>query len=93
MRICKVYDADYPWDIRVEKITDSLIQHGHEVHLVCRNLKRSPGYECSEQLHIHRLPGVDNPTLNYAISFPAIVCRQRLWDRYSAGLRESFCSS
>ena len=21
------------------------------------------------------------------------VCRQRLWDRYSAGLRESFCSS
>ena len=22
-----------------------------------------------------------------------VVCRQRLWDRYSAGLRESFCSS
>ena len=39
----------------------------------------------------------DVPTLfliaNGAMANVLFVCRQRLWDRYSAGLRESFCSS
>jgi len=71
MRICKVYDGDYPWDIRVEKITNALIECGHEVHLVCRNLKGRPLYEVHDKVYIHRLPYVSNGVVNYSLSFPA----------------------
>jgi glycosyltransferase involved in cell wall biosynthesis len=58
MRICKIWDADYPWDVRVEKVADSLIAAGHEVHLVCRNLARRERCESNGNLTIHRLPVV-----------------------------------
>ena len=58
MRICKIWDADYPWDIRVEKITESLVEAGHTVHLVCRNAKRLPRYDGSGKFNIHRLPAI-----------------------------------
>lgn len=72
MIICHVWDADYPWDVRVEKICDSLIKK-HEVHLVCRNSLRRPRYECVNNLHIHRLPYLPEEYrwLNRAIGFPA----------------------
>lgn len=56
MRICKIWDADYPWDIRVEKVADSLAESGHEVHLVCRNGKRLQRTESTGKFQIHRLP-------------------------------------
>lgn len=56
MRICKIWDADYPWDIRVEKVADSLAEAGHEVHLVCRNGGRLQRTESTGKFHIHRLP-------------------------------------
>lgn len=56
MRICKIWDADYPWDIRVEKVADSLAEAGHEVHLVCRNGKRLQRAESTGKFQIHRLP-------------------------------------
>lgn len=56
MKICIVWDADYPWDVRIEKICQSLKASGNEVHLVCRNLKKKLVYEDYEGIHIHRLP-------------------------------------
>ena len=56
MRIGLVWDSEYPWDVRVEKITHSFINAGHEVHLICRNRKAHARYELAEGLHIHRLP-------------------------------------
>lgn len=56
VRVCKIWDSDYPWDVRVEKICDSLTGAGHEVHLVCRNTKGRKRYEYSNGIHIHRLP-------------------------------------
>ena len=56
MRICKIWDADYPWDIRVEKVADSLADAGHEVHLVCRNGGRLQRTESTGKFQIHRLP-------------------------------------
>jgi len=56
MRICKIWDADYPWDIRVEKISNSLAMAGHEVHLVCRNEARRQKTEWNGRFTIHRLP-------------------------------------
>lgn len=56
MRICKIWDADYPWDIRVEKVAESLSAAGHAVHLVCRNLGRLARVEPTGTFTIHRLP-------------------------------------
>lgn len=70
MRICKIYDGEYPWDVRVEKFTSSLIENGFEVHLVCRNLARRPVYENLNKVHVHRISPFRNNTINYAMNFP-----------------------
>lgn len=56
MRICKIWDGDYPWDVRVEKVAHSLTEAGHEVHLVARNRQRRPTREDLVEAHVHRLP-------------------------------------
>jgi glycosyltransferase involved in cell wall biosynthesis len=58
LSICKVWDADYPWDIRVEKVSASLVAAGHTVHLVCRNAARRPRRETDGRFVIHRLPAI-----------------------------------
>jgi len=72
MIVCYIWDADYPWDVRVEKVCDSLAKK-HVVHLVCRNSKRRPSYEQTKHLHIHRLPALSQRwgKLNNFIGFPA----------------------
>lgn len=55
MRVCVVWDADYPWDVRVEKFCTSLVAAGAEVRLVCRNRRRRKRYENAQGIHIHRL--------------------------------------
>src|SRR6266550_2016977 len=55
MRICKIWDADYPWDVRVEKVARSLTEAGHEVHLVARNKQRRPLHEYLTEAEVHRL--------------------------------------
>ena len=72
MIICHVWDADYPWDVRVEKVCDSLVKK-HEVHMVCRNTQRRASYEVMKGLHIHRLPVLPAVfgRLNTLIGFPA----------------------
>jgi glycosyltransferase involved in cell wall biosynthesis len=37
MRIAYVWDADYPWDVRTQKVCAALTSAGHEVHIVARN--------------------------------------------------------
>ncbi len=71
MRILYIWDADYPWDVRVEKICLSLVAAGHEIHIASRNLKRNPIYEQDQGFHIHRMRAWKNDRLNYAYSFPA----------------------
>lgn len=71
MRILKIWDADYPWDIRVEKICRSLAQSKHDVHIIARNLKKDAVVEETDFCCIHRLPFFNNNKVNYYISFPA----------------------
>ena len=56
--ICKIWDADYPWDIRVNKVVLTLEQAGHRVDLVCRNQDRRKRLESNGCLTIHRLPAI-----------------------------------
>src|SRR2546425_13281325 len=66
MRILKIYDSDYPWDVRVEKVAHTLVSAGHSVRLLCRNRRGLPRHErLSDGLEVCRLPGVSN-----ALSFP-----------------------
>jgi glycosyltransferase involved in cell wall biosynthesis len=80
MNICHIWDADYPWDVRVEKICSSLLKQ-HEVHLVCRNSLRRARYECIDGLHIHRLPCLPKRfgALNRVIGFPAFFNPLWIW--------------
>lgn len=70
MNILKIWDADYPWDIRVEKILKSLSINGFNVSLVCRNLKRYKTFEKIENVSCFRLPFLRNKGMNYIFSFP-----------------------
>ncbi|MFC1660049.1 glycosyltransferase family 4 protein [Gemmatimonadota bacterium] len=55
MRLLKIWDAEYPWDVRAEKVMRSLTAGGHEVHLVARNRNGSPVTEKLEEATVHRL--------------------------------------
>ena len=59
MRILGLYSEDYPWDVRIEKILGGLAGRGHDIHLVCRNLKRSAGSETNNGLNCRRVLGPD----------------------------------
>jgi glycosyltransferase involved in cell wall biosynthesis len=71
MKICKIWHGDYPWDVRVEKIVNTLTAAGHEVCLICANSKNLPREEkINEKFKIFRLPAVKNKLANTLISFP-----------------------
>ena len=69
--ILYIWDSDYPWDVRVEKICRSLITEGHVVHIASRNLKRNSVYEEDRGLFIHRMETWKSDSINYSLSFPA----------------------
>ena len=69
-KILYIWDSDYPWDVRVEKICKSLLRHGYEVHIACRNLRNRPFEEIIDGIFIHRLKSYSSKRLNYTLSFP-----------------------
>lgn len=73
MNVLHVWDGDYPWDIRVDKISQSLTAQGHQVHIACRNKAAQPAYEAYRGYHIHRMPTLSfgPASLNVAYGFPA----------------------
>lgn len=73
MQICYVWDAEYPWDVRVEKVTRSLTTAGHDVHIVARNRDRRPERERLPEGTVHRLPAIPllGRKLDAVTQFPA----------------------
>lgn len=70
LRVVKVWKDDYPWDIRVEKISRTLVDNGHEVYLVCRNVKKLRKEEMSDGIKINRFSPVKIDYLNKIYSMP-----------------------
>jgi len=72
LRVLFIYDGDYPWDIRVEKVCNTLIKYDCEVHLICRNLAKKIRYEQYRNIHIHRISFLSGifGKLNDAWTFP-----------------------
>ncbi len=55
LRIVYVWDADYPWDVRTEKVCAALTQAGHQVHIAARNRNRHPLLESLPEGTVHRM--------------------------------------
>jgi glycosyltransferase involved in cell wall biosynthesis len=71
-RVLYLWDADYPWDVRVEKICRALRAAGHDVHIVARNRAGAALREELPEGVVHRMPSW--PTLrrlDAALGFPA----------------------
>lgn len=60
MNFCFVYKEDYPWDVRVEKIINTLCENQHDVHLVCRNKDQKETLEKHDNFSIYRIPITKN---------------------------------
>ena len=73
MNILFIWDGDYPWDIRVEKVCNTLMENGHSIHLVCRNIQRQNRYEEYKGLNLHRVKSLPKfmGILNNMFTFPA----------------------
>jgi glycosyltransferase involved in cell wall biosynthesis len=73
LRILYVWDDEYPWDVRTEKICRTLTSAGHEVHIVARNAERRPVREILPEGTVHRMrpwPFL-GLTLDRLLAFPA----------------------
>lgn len=75
MIVGKIWDSEYPWDVRVEKVCHSLVESGHQVELVCRNRRREALVESRDGMTIHRMPVAKGlpKALERVSSFPAFV--------------------
>jgi len=73
MRILKVWDGEYPWDVRAKKVCEALTAAGHEVHMVARNRDARIEREALPECVVHRLRpwGFLGKRLSAASQFPA----------------------
>lgn len=55
MRILYVWDSEYPWDVRTEKVCLALTQHGHYVVITARNLGARPRSEARPEGTVERI--------------------------------------
>ena len=73
LRVLYLWDADYPWDVRTEKVCAALTQAGHSVHIVARNRERRPLVEQLPEGTVHRMPPwrLVGRKLDALLGFPA----------------------
>lgn len=56
MRVLYVWDAEYPWDVRTEKVCRALLDGGHQVVITARNLQGKARTEQLAEGLVERLP-------------------------------------
>lgn len=74
-RVLYVWFADYPWDVRVQKVIIGLAQAGWAIDVTARNKKNLSDTEVVDGATIHRLRRLPfiGAALNGALSLPAFV--------------------
>ncbi len=55
LSVCKVWQVEYPWDVRAEKVALALTQAGHRVNLVARNVTGLAEVETLPEATVHRM--------------------------------------
>ncbi len=73
LSIVYVWDADYPWDVRTEKVTLALTHAGHSVSIVARNKAWRQTTELLPEGTVHRMRpwSLVGQSLDGLLSFPA----------------------
>jgi glycosyltransferase involved in cell wall biosynthesis len=73
MRIVYVWDADYPWDVRTEKVCACLTGRGHDLTIAARNRGWQPVAENRPEALVRRMPPWRplGRSLDGLLSFPA----------------------
>jgi glycosyltransferase involved in cell wall biosynthesis len=72
MVVCYVYQDQYPWDIRVDKICTSLSNNDIETHIISRNRDGLPIFEqLSNNLYVNRLFSSSSLTIRNLFNIPA----------------------
>jgi glycosyltransferase involved in cell wall biosynthesis len=72
MTVIYIYQDQYPWDIRVDKIVNSIAGNGIETHIVSRNRDGLPIFEqLGDNLYVNRLPKLTNKIIRTLCNFPA----------------------
>ncbi|HET7585741.1 MAG TPA: glycosyltransferase family 4 protein [Gemmatimonadaceae bacterium] len=73
MNVLYIWDADYPWDVRTEKIAAAITAAGDHVHIACRNVAQADRLEVRPEGTVRRLPPwrVLGRRLDAWLSFPA----------------------
>ena len=73
MKILYIWDSEYPWDIRTQKICSSLKAANYDVHLVARNRKWQTIYEKLPEGTVHRMAPIYflGHKVDGLLSFPA----------------------
>jgi glycosyltransferase involved in cell wall biosynthesis len=91
MRILKVWDGEYPWDVRAEKVCQALTQDGHQVHMVARNRDARIGREQLAECTVHRMPPwrAFGRKFDAASQFPAFFNPRWIHLSYSVAAEES----
>jgi glycosyltransferase involved in cell wall biosynthesis len=74
-RVMYVWYADYPWDVRVQKVIVGLRRHGWSVDVVARNKRNLASQETVDGAVIHRLRSIRllGRSLDGLLSFPAFL--------------------
>ena len=74
-RVLHIWYADYPWDVRVQKVIIGLTQAGWAVDVTARNKKSLSETEVVDGAMIHRLRPLPfaGASLDAALSIPAFV--------------------
>jgi glycosyltransferase involved in cell wall biosynthesis len=74
-RVLHIWYADYPWDVRVQKVIVGLQERGWSVDVVARNKRNVADQETVDGAVIHRLRSIRflNRSLNGLLSFPAFL--------------------
>jgi glycosyltransferase involved in cell wall biosynthesis len=67
-----VYQDNYPWDIRIDKITSAFASAGHPTIIICKNGKGERKYETLENgVKLHRLSPHRSALANSLLGAPA----------------------
>ncbi len=83
-RIAYVFQDQYPWDIRVDKITSSLADAGFPTVIVSRNRSGLPVDEMLRtRLDVRRLPRQGPAILRTLLNFPAFFSPIWIWTIFS----------
>ena len=61
-----IWSNNYPFEIRLKKELETLLNQGYNVHIICNNYNNQPVNEQTDNINIHRIPYKKQKVINTA---------------------------